>query len=96
LDRKRVDVYHHYSRDYDEEITKKTCAWCKGTGKVKNASAVSTWVDCDVCDRKGYNEFSGLVKSCHICHGSGVERTNIIGTPIKCPECGGKGYTPIN
>jgi len=90
MERKRVDVYHHSSKD--NSTTSEPCAWCNNTGTVVEI-ITGTKKTCDVCGGTGYNVFSGTVRSCARCKGSGAKgKTLVMGTRIKCDVCKGKGY----
>jgi DnaJ-class molecular chaperone len=91
LERKRVDVYHHSAKD-SGEVTSKRCAWCSGTGTVTEI-ITGTKRTCDVCGGTGHNVFSGIVKLCARCKGSGAKgKTLVMSARIKCDVCKGKGY----
>ena len=94
MQRKRVDVYHHSAKE-SNEVTK-PCAWCRGTGKLTEI-ITGTKRTCDVCNGTGYNVFSGIVKSCARCDGSGAKgKTLVMNTRIKCDVCKGKGFNEIS
>ena len=93
MERKRIDIYHHSSKDTD--IISKPCAWCNNTGTVVEiiTGAKKT---CDVCGGTGFNVFSGTVRPCARCKGSGIKgKTLVMSTRIKCDVCKGKGYNQI-
>jgi len=94
LERKRVDVYHHSSKE--SKVVLKRCAWCKGKGYVDNEITGSlSRKTCDVCGGAGQNKFSGTVVRCARCKGTGIKGRKTFNAPVKCDVCGGKGLKEI-
>lgn len=90
-------MYHHYHSvdSEDERVVRKDCAWCRGTGKVRND--ISGRVKrCDVCGGEGRNSFHPPVEECHPCGGTGVRgKSLVMGSRIKCDFCKGKGWHKV-
>ena len=64
-----------------------TCAFCHGTGENEPRSQVT----CPVCGGKGIVEVTEPVKICSQCNGRG----RIIGSPLYCGGCKGKGVVTV-
>lgn len=93
----RFDIHHHIHRSEEKKIYRRTCAWCKGKGKVRNEITGSPFgaPDCDVCGGDGKNIFYSRPEECPICGRSGEERAFLSNRRKKCHHCGGKGYIEI-
>jgi len=97
LQRKRVDVHHHYhpADSEDKRVVRKDCAWCKGTGKVRDI-ITGREKKCDVCGGEGCNSFRPPPEQCRPCNGTGVGGRNLVmSSRIKCDVCKGKGWHEI-
>jgi hypothetical protein len=92
LEKKRVDVYYHSSKNSGGVV--EPCGWCKGSGTAKDYLTGSER-KCDVCLGKGKNRFSGATEICPRCNGTGTRKTLIMNAPRKCDVCQGRGYNEI-
>jgi len=63
---------------------------------LKSRKPTGTKRTCDVCGGTGYNVFSGIVKPCARCKGSGAKGKTLMNARIKCDVCKGKGYNEIS
>ncbi len=71
----------------------KTCAYCKGTGRVKEPANILGHI-CQVCKGTGKNQFNEDPQQCEVCMGSGrLNVDTLMGLSfVPCKRCRGAGW----